>query len=194
MPEAIVCANDPMALGVRKALSVRGLRIPHDVLLTGYDDIEEARTMVPPLTTVKAGTYQVAFRAMEMLLDLHRGGKPSQVTTPTDLVLRRSCGCHAGTATTSIPHLLAESSGVPAPNTPPATPVESGSQADFLDRMEETLDGAEHAEIDLWEENLLLAACPFRLPTRPGRSWPPRRWSRRRGTAWTRVGANPCST
>ena len=164
LPQAIVCANDPMALGVRKALSKRGLRIPHDVLLTGYDDIEEARTMVPPLTTVKAGTYQVAFRAMEMLLDLHRGGRPSQVTTPTDLALRRSCGCHAGAATTSIPHLLAESAGVPAPHTLRQLLSKPDSQDAFLDRMEETLDGAEHAEIDLWEENLLLAACPVPPP------------------------------
>jgi diguanylate cyclase (GGDEF)-like protein len=159
-PQAIVCANDAMALGVRKALSARGLRIPHDVLLTGYDDIEEARSMVPPLTTVKAGTYQVAFRAVELLLDLHRGGNPRQETTPIDLALRRSCGCHAGTATTSIPHLLAESSGVPGPMVLRQVLSKIDSQELFLDRLEETLDSAEYTEIDLWEETLIQAARP----------------------------------
>ena len=160
MPEAIVCANDAMALGVRKALSSRGLRIPHDVLLTGYDDIEEARTMVPPLTTVKAGAYQVAFRSVEMLLDLHRGGVPRQETTPTDIALRRSCGCHAGAATTSVPHLLAESSGVLPPLALRHILSKSDTKEAFLNRLEETLDSAEYAEIDLWEENLLQAARP----------------------------------
>jgi diguanylate cyclase (GGDEF)-like protein len=160
VPEAIICANDAMALGVRKALSTRNLRIPHDILLTGYDDIEEARTMVPPLTTVKAGAYQVAFRSVEILLELHRGGTPRQETTTTDIALRRSCGCHAGAATTTVPHLLAESSGVLAPPALRHILSKVGGREAFLDRLEETLDSAEYAEIDLWEENLLQAARP----------------------------------
>src|ERR1035437_9861820 len=159
-PQAIVCANDAMALGARKTLSARGLRIPHDLLLTGYDDLEEARTMVPPLTTVKAGTYQVAFRSVEMLLDLHRGGEPRQETTPTTLALRRSCGCHAGKATTSIPNILADASGVPGPMALQQALSKIDSQELFLDRLEETLDSGEYAEIDLWEDTLLQATVP----------------------------------
>jgi diguanylate cyclase (GGDEF)-like protein len=156
VPEAFVCANDAMALGVRRALAARRLRIPQDVLMTGYDDIDEARSIVPPLTTVHAGIFRLAFRGIELLLDIHRGGEARTVVLPTDIVLRRSCGCRAGASSSSLPPLIPRSSGMPEP--PDLLRGLAESEATFLQRLEESLDDAEYGELDLWEENILAAA------------------------------------
>lgn len=158
--QAIVCANDAMALGVRKALTEHGLRIPQDLVLTGYDDIEEARTMVPPLTTVRAETYLVGFRAVEILMDLHRGGDVRQESIATDFVVRRSCGCHLETSTTVVPRLLADSSDLPGPISIRQMLSSPDTRDAFLERLEKMLDTVEFAEIDFWEESLLQAAQP----------------------------------
>ena len=83
-----------MALGVLAALMERGRRIPQDVSVAGFDNIEEARSASPPLTTVRQPLYEQGRRAAEMLLNLLAGKDvPDQVTLPTELIIRRSCGC-----------------------------------------------------------------------------------------------------
>ncbi len=92
--EAIVAANDETALGVMEALQRRGLRVPDDVAVVGFDDIEEAWFTTPPLTTVRQPLYEQGRQATEMLLALLAGEQvPMQVTLPTELVVRQSCGC-----------------------------------------------------------------------------------------------------
>lgn len=92
--EAIVAANDEMALGALEALQERGIRVPDDLPVVGFDDIEEARFTTPPLSTVRQPLYEQGRRATEMLLALLAGKKvPEQVMLPTELVVRRSCGC-----------------------------------------------------------------------------------------------------
>jgi DNA-binding LacI/PurR family transcriptional regulator/signal transduction histidine kinase len=92
--EAIVAANDEMALGALEALQERGIRVPDDMPVIGFDDIEEARFATPPLSTVRQPLYEQGRRATEMLLALLAGEDvPAQVTLPTELVVRRSCGC-----------------------------------------------------------------------------------------------------
>ncbi len=92
--EAVVAANDEMALGVLEALHERGMRVPDDVPVIGFDDIEEARFATPPLSTVRQPLYEQGRRATEMLLALLAGEEvPEQVTLPTELVVRCSCGC-----------------------------------------------------------------------------------------------------
>lgn len=92
--EALVAANDEMALGALEALQERGMRVPDDVSIIGFDDIEEARFATPPLSTVRQPLYEQGRRAAEMLLALLAGEDvPEQVTLPTELVVRRSCGC-----------------------------------------------------------------------------------------------------
>jgi len=93
-PDAIVAANDNMALGALDALTARGLTVPYDVALLGFDDISEARGVTPPLTTVRQPAYEQGRRAALLLLDLIAGRETTeQVVLPTELIVRQSCGC-----------------------------------------------------------------------------------------------------
>lgn len=92
--DAIVAANDNMALGAIRELSALGFRIPRDVAVAGFDDFTESRYHIPPLTTVRQPLYQQARTAAEMAMDLLEGKPvPELVTLPTELVIRSSCGC-----------------------------------------------------------------------------------------------------
>ncbi|GGJ42723.1 EAL domain-containing protein [Deinococcus roseus] len=91
--DVVVCANDDMALGVIHALEQMGLRVPLDVAVVGFDDIEDARYCTPPLTTVRQPIEQQAERAVQLLLDIRAGQIPPEVThLDTELVVRQSCG------------------------------------------------------------------------------------------------------
>jgi len=94
-PRAVVCANDQMAVGALAALDEAGLRAPDDVLLTGFDDVQLARHLVPPLTTVHQPMRQLGAVAVELLLRRidDPNAEPKAVELPTHLVVRRSCGC-----------------------------------------------------------------------------------------------------
>ncbi len=100
-PDAVVCANDQMAIGVLQAFAKAGVRVPEDVAVTGFDDIYPVSLYEPPLTSVHQPMRLLGERACGRLLD--RIAKPSLRTRmellPTELVLRASCGCPAGTET-----------------------------------------------------------------------------------------------
>lgn len=92
--EAVVAANDDMAFGAFEALREHGLRVPEDVALVGFDDVDAAQYLETPLTTVRQSFADVARAATETLLAMIRGETvPEVVHIPTQLVLRRSCGC-----------------------------------------------------------------------------------------------------
>jgi GAF domain-containing protein len=92
--DAIVAANDNMAIGALEELQARGIRVPSDVAVTGFDDLESAAALIPPLTTVRQPIYEQGRLATEMLLSRLAGAKVSQETVlPTELIVRRSCGC-----------------------------------------------------------------------------------------------------
>jgi len=92
--DAVVAANDNMALGVVEALRDRSRRVPEDVAVVGFDDIPETRFATPPLSTVRQPLYEQGRRAAQLVLGALRGETlPEQVSLPTELVLRRSCGC-----------------------------------------------------------------------------------------------------
>jgi LacI family transcriptional regulator len=99
LPDAIVSANDQMAIGVLKALARAGIRVPEDVAVVGFDDIFPGSLCDPPLTTVHQPMRMLGERACARLLD--RIANPSLPPTvellPTELVLRSSCGCPPGT-------------------------------------------------------------------------------------------------
>lgn len=92
--EAVVAANDNMAFGAMDALRTRGLHVPRDVAVVGFDDTRRAGVNTPPLTTVQQPIRQLGRRAVEMLLGLLVGEQvPEHVILPTKLVVRQSCGC-----------------------------------------------------------------------------------------------------
>ncbi|MFN2271789.1 MAG: substrate-binding domain-containing protein, partial [Anaerolineae bacterium] len=92
--DAIVAANDGMALGALETLQVRGIRVPDDIAVVGFDDVEETEFVTPPLTTVRQALYKQGQQATEMVLALMAGEKvPEQVTLSTEMVIRQSCGC-----------------------------------------------------------------------------------------------------
>ncbi len=92
--DAVICANDEMAIGVREHLLEKGLHAPHDYILTGFDDIEAAALIDPPLTSVNQPIYEMARKACSFLCDNLDKGTPMQtVRYPLHLVIRESCGC-----------------------------------------------------------------------------------------------------
>ena len=92
--DAIVAANDWMALGALEALEARGLRVPEDVSLVGFDDIEQARFVTPPLSTVRQHPRQLGAHAVRRVLaTLHGETDTRPELLETTVVLRQSCGC-----------------------------------------------------------------------------------------------------
>jgi LacI family transcriptional regulator len=89
-PGALVCANDEIAFGALVAALGRGLRVPGDLVLTGFDDAPMAALTSPPLTTVRQPVRELAARAAAMLLGT---GPAEDVLLPTELIVRASCGC-----------------------------------------------------------------------------------------------------
>lgn len=92
--DAIFAASDTMAFGALRMLREMGRRVPDDVALVGFDDLEAAALTQPPLTTVRQPIRQTGIAAVETLLDiLENGSEPIQrVILPTQLIIRQSCG------------------------------------------------------------------------------------------------------
>jgi DNA-binding LacI/PurR family transcriptional regulator/signal transduction histidine kinase len=92
--QAIVASNDNMALGALAALQARGIYVPYDMALTGFDDTQMARLAMPSLTTVHQSMFELGAQAMDLLLAKIAGEElPSRTLLPTELVIRQSCGC-----------------------------------------------------------------------------------------------------
>ena len=92
--DALVSANDNMAIGAMQALQARGIRIPEDVVVAGFDDIEETRAITPSLTTVRAPWHLLGSKSVDLLLSkLANDALPDQILLETELVCRQSCGC-----------------------------------------------------------------------------------------------------
>lgn len=91
-PTAVLVANDQMALGAFRALLEAGLRVPQDVSVVGFDNIDEAVAFPSPLTTVAQDWEMVGREALRVALSMLEGGPPQTVSLPTHLVLRASTG------------------------------------------------------------------------------------------------------
>jgi LacI family transcriptional regulator len=91
-PTAIFVCSDQMALGAYEALYERGLRVPDDMSVVGFDDLDEAKWAIPPLTTVRQPLSEMAGMATRMLLALIDGEEldTSRVELSTALVIRQS--------------------------------------------------------------------------------------------------------
>jgi DNA-binding LacI/PurR family transcriptional regulator len=92
-PTAIFCANDLLALGVLQEMTVRGLRVPQDVAIVGYDDIEFAGAAAVPLSSVRQPREQLGRTAADLLIEEAAGAEAHQhrhVVFKPDLVVRAS--------------------------------------------------------------------------------------------------------
>jgi len=95
VPDAIVCANDHMAMGVMRELQAAGLRVPADIAVAGFDNIHLGTMLTPPLTTVHQPMRLAGERACTLLLErITDPSLPRRVERlPTGLIIRESCGC-----------------------------------------------------------------------------------------------------
>lgn len=92
--EAIVAANDNMALGALRELERRQIRVPEQIALAGFDDLEEVRYTNPTLTTVRQPLFEQGKQAVQVAMDLLNDAPPPPRTVlRTELVTRRSCRC-----------------------------------------------------------------------------------------------------
>ena len=94
-PDALVCANDELALSTMKALQRAGVKVPDDIAIVGWDDVMTARYMSPGLTTVRQPLFELGRLAATRLHERIAGAPvaPEPRILPTELVLRSSCGC-----------------------------------------------------------------------------------------------------
>lgn len=93
-PTAICCMNDEMAIGAIQTLKAKGLRIPEDMSITGFDDIHYAKYWDPGLTTVAQPAEDIGKIAMDMLLQIIEGdqGNAEEVILPAKFIIRKSTG------------------------------------------------------------------------------------------------------
>ncbi len=92
--QAIACANDEMAMAAYRVCRSRGKVIGRDIAITGFDDIEQAATFNPPLTTSRQDGYTLGRMAIELAMDRINGVDNSGLHTfQAQLIVRGSCGC-----------------------------------------------------------------------------------------------------
>lgn len=98
--DAVVAVSDLLALAAIKTLQARGVQVPGDVAVVGFNDSAEGRLTTPPLTSVSLPFYGQGYRAVEALLAQMRGELvPEQVLLSSSLIVRQSCGCPAQSVT-----------------------------------------------------------------------------------------------
>ena len=98
--DAVFAAHDPVAFGVLDVLTARGLRVPHDVALVGYPDVEHAEHLAVPLTVMAQPTFAMGEATAQLALDLLSGrvSARTRLVLPARLIVRQSCGAHLRTA------------------------------------------------------------------------------------------------
>lgn len=92
-PSAMFVSNDSMAIGAYRAIAEKGLRIPEDISVIGFNDQPNAKYMVPPLTTVRINTKYIGYAAVDLLIEReqHEREYNKLVMLPTEIKIRRSC-------------------------------------------------------------------------------------------------------
>ncbi|MBR6102020.1 MAG: GGDEF domain-containing protein [Ruminococcus sp.] len=95
LPEAVICANDSMAMAVCKVLKAHGLKVPQDIIVTGFDGIRLERYHTPRLTTASADPKDAGRAAAEAVKALLSGESfPEETEIPFRMRAAQSCGCH----------------------------------------------------------------------------------------------------
>lgn len=94
--DALVAANDLMALGAIEVLQAAGIRVPDEIAVVGFDDVDESRLVIPQLTTVRQPFHVLGREAVRAAIAQVRNEAVADViAVPSQVVIRRSCGCRA---------------------------------------------------------------------------------------------------
>ncbi len=92
--QAVVAASDLLAIGAIRLMAERGIRVPTDVAVAGFNDIEEGRLVRPPLTSVSLPFYKQGQQSVKTLLTQLAGRDvPRETLLESKLLVRQSCGC-----------------------------------------------------------------------------------------------------
>jgi diguanylate cyclase (GGDEF)-like protein len=91
--DALAVANDEMAFTAMSVLQERNIRIPEDVCVAGFDNVNLSRYSHPSLSTVRQPIYEQGRKAFELAIKMIEGGASSDIVLETEMVLRESCGC-----------------------------------------------------------------------------------------------------
>jgi DNA-binding LacI/PurR family transcriptional regulator/putative methionine-R-sulfoxide reductase with GAF domain len=155
--EAVVGTNDGIALSVLDELQRRGVRVPNDVAVVGFDDDNRSSCSTPPLTTARLPTYEVGRQAAEILLAQLAGEQvPEQTLVPAQIMIRRSCGC--------LDPLVAQAAAGSRPTvellppSPPATTfneILTTQRARLLSEMVQAVEDQTGGTVPEWAEQLL---------------------------------------
>ncbi len=91
-PTAMFCSNDMMAIGAVRAIQAAGLRVPQDIAVVGYDNLQAGRYLTPPLTTIDPPLAEVGAKAFELLMSILQDPlrPPEQIHLKAELIVRRS--------------------------------------------------------------------------------------------------------
>lgn len=142
LPDAVFCLNDTLALGALRAFLRAGVRVPEDVALIGFDNLEETRYSFPSLSTVAPGRREIA-RASVDLLQRRMAGAGEQAAAPQErfagfrLVVREStAGAQAPQVPAQIPQPASE-----AVLGPSSTPALSTSRERYVSPGRRTVEG-----------------------------------------------------
>jgi LacI family repressor for deo operon, udp, cdd, tsx, nupC, and nupG len=95
-PTAVFAANDEMAFGAINAISSKGLSVPHDISVVGFDDIKFSSIFKPALTTISQPAFEMGTMAMKLLIKLMNKEEIErhQYLMEDQLIIRDSCSTH----------------------------------------------------------------------------------------------------
>jgi len=92
--QAVIAANDIMAIDAIKELQRRNMHVPFDIAVVGFDDTDEAKQFLPSLTTASQPLSEIGYTSVTLLLSLLQNKQmPQQIVIPAELIVRQSCGC-----------------------------------------------------------------------------------------------------
>jgi hypothetical protein len=143
--QAIVAVSDILAIDLLSLLQKRGIRIPEDMAVAGFNNSFEAQSVIPPLTSVDVLFHEQARLAVTTLCRLlNCETVPSNITLPTRVAVHQSCGCFDST--------VSQAGDLPA--TPHATTAQSIQRDVIIRKMLESMNQSAFCERDLRVEQL----------------------------------------
>ncbi len=105
LPNAIICANDSMAVNVCGVLMKHGISVPHDIIVTGFDGIGDAHISNPTITTCMCSSIEIADRIADHIIDGSHQSEDTECIVTPKLELAQSCGCKPDLSFNASDHL-----------------------------------------------------------------------------------------